>query len=75
MLTPDTRETPPKQPLNAPPIPHKALTLSRKVDECKPLTAGSGGGGNLHPGVELYVRLDQFNDTVGRCRLTLSNPS
>ena len=28
---------PPKRPLNAPPIPQKALTLNRKVDECKPL--------------------------------------
>ena len=36
----DTPQTLPKQPLNAPPIPSKALTLSRKVDECKPLAAG-----------------------------------
>jgi len=28
------------QPLNAPPVPLKALTLSRKVDECKPLVIG-----------------------------------
>ena len=35
--TPDIPQTPPEQPLNAPPIPQKALTLSRKVDECKPL--------------------------------------
>jgi len=28
------------QPLNAPPIPQKALTLSRKVDERKPLSVG-----------------------------------
>jgi len=39
----------PRQPLNAPPIPHKALMLSRKVDECKPLFAGRlrGGGAGL----------------------------
>ena len=48
--TPLTRAT---QPLRAPPIPDKALKLSRKVDECKPLPTGrmlaaaasSGGGG------------------------------
>jgi hypothetical protein len=28
-----------------PPIPHKALKLSRKVDQCKPLGGGSGSGG------------------------------
>jgi hypothetical protein len=33
---------PPKQPLSAPPIPQKALKLSRKVDECKPLPKGYG---------------------------------
>jgi len=39
--TPDTSQTSPKQPRNAPPVPHKALTLSRKVDECKTLWPGS----------------------------------
>ena len=29
-----------KQPLHAPPIPQKALTLSQEVDECKPLSYG-----------------------------------
>ena len=29
-----------RQPLHAPPIPDKALKLSRKVDECKTLTRG-----------------------------------
>jgi hypothetical protein len=33
----NTRKVAPKQSLNAPPIPQKALTLSPKVDECKPL--------------------------------------
>jgi len=33
----NTRKTTPKQSLNAPPIPQKALTLSQKVDECKAL--------------------------------------
>jgi len=37
VIAPDTAYKPSKQPLNAPPIPQKALTLSRKVDECKPL--------------------------------------
>jgi len=37
MLPPNTPYTPPTQPLNAPPIPQEALTLSRKVDECRPL--------------------------------------
>jgi len=30
----------PKTSLNAPPIPRNVLTLSRKVDECKPLHLG-----------------------------------
>jgi hypothetical protein len=37
LLSPNTSCTPPKQPLNAHPIPQKALTSSRKGDECKPL--------------------------------------
>ena len=36
-MPPNTSYKPPKQPLNAPPIAQKALTLSRKVDKCKPL--------------------------------------
>ena len=40
LLPPDTSYTPPKQPLDSPPIPQKAITLSRKVDECKPLDGG-----------------------------------
>ena len=35
--TPSYCLRPPTQPLSAPPIPQKALMLSRKVDECKPL--------------------------------------
>ena len=34
---------PPKQPVNAPPIPEKVLTLSRKAEECKPLRVGTTG--------------------------------
>jgi len=41
LIPPRTPYTPPKQPLNVPPIPQKALTLRRKVDECKPLHGGS----------------------------------
>jgi hypothetical protein len=37
---PSPRRNPPKQLLKAPPIPQKALTLSRKVDECNPLDLG-----------------------------------
>ena len=37
MLAPATPYEPPKQPLNAPTVPQKALTLSRKANECKPL--------------------------------------
>jgi len=40
--TPLTRAT---QPLRAPPILYKALKLSSKVNECKPLGGGSAGGG------------------------------
>ena len=41
LTPPNTSQTPSKQPLNAPPIPQKALSLSRKVDECKPLAVGA----------------------------------
>jgi len=37
LILPHTLDTPPKQLPNAPPIAQKLLTLSRKVDECKPL--------------------------------------
>ena len=37
----NTRKITPKQTLNAPPIAQKALTLSRKVNECKPLPRAS----------------------------------
>jgi len=39
----NTRKITPEQSLNAPPIPQKALTLRRKVDECKPLGPGWRG--------------------------------
>jgi hypothetical protein len=42
LIPPDTSQSPPKRPLNAPRIPHQALTLSRKVDKCKPLARGGG---------------------------------
>ena len=41
LIPPDTHSTPPKQLLSAHPIPHEALTLSREVEECKPLLRGS----------------------------------
>jgi len=45
-LTPhDTSCTPPIQPQKAPPTPQKALTLSREVDECKPLCRGTTTAG------------------------------
>ena len=37
LIPPNTCYTAPQQSLNASPTPHKALTLSRNVDECKPL--------------------------------------
>ena len=40
LIPPDTHRTPPKQPLNATPRPQKELTLSLKVNECKPLPVG-----------------------------------
>jgi hypothetical protein len=51
LKVPDTSQTSPRQPLSAPPIPQRALTLSRKVDECKPL----GGGRPL----DIFKRLEQ----------------
>ena len=69
-LTNNTPSTPPntpyKHPLNTPkttpkctPMPQKALTLSRKVDECKPLNEGHNGRGNMARRYSL----------AGRCRL------
>ena len=60
---------PPKHPLNASPIPHKALTLSREVDECKPLQGGErhapGGGGRArgrrHRGRGLHSSTSHLN--------------
>ena len=77
-MLPKPPETPPEQPLNAPPIPQKALTLSWNVNECKPL---HGGGG-----AQQAVRVERVSaaargrgqaghpqepaaDLVGRCRL------
>jgi hypothetical protein len=45
--TPNTPLTRATQPLHAPAIPQNAPKLSRKVDECKPLSGGSGGGGSV----------------------------
>jgi len=42
LMTSDTHSTPPQQLPNASPAPQKALKLSRKVDECKPLLLGPG---------------------------------
>jgi len=39
-MPPNISWTPPTHPLNAIPIPQEALTLSWKVNECKPLAAG-----------------------------------
>jgi len=41
--TPNTPLTRASEPLRAPPIPYRALTLSQKVDACKPLLHGHGG--------------------------------
>ena len=41
LITPVTSQTPLKQLLNASPITQKALTLSRNLDECKPLPASA----------------------------------
>ena len=45
----NTRKTTRKQSLNATPIPQKALALSRKVDECKPLRGGAPRRGPAAP--------------------------
>jgi hypothetical protein len=37
----DTPSNPPETPLNTPHMQHKALRLSRKVDECEPLVSGT----------------------------------
>ena len=50
LFPPDTSYTLTKQPLNTPPIPQKVLTLSQKVDECKPLVHGRRR--RRHHGVE-----------------------
>jgi len=57
LVPPNTFQTPSRQPLNALPVLQKALTLSRKVDECKPL--GFGGWINV-------VRRRRGRAAVGR---------
>ena len=41
LITPDTSVTTTNSPLHPPSIRQKSLTLSQKVDECKPLARGS----------------------------------
>jgi len=41
LIPPRTSSTPPQLSLKAPPIPQKALTLSRNMDACRPLQAGA----------------------------------
>ena len=58
LLPPNTPYTPPKHSLNAPSISQKALTLSRKVNECKPLAWGAfavGGAGTVLGTAVAYV--------------------
>ena len=40
-MPPIIPQTPPAKHVNAPPFPIKAITFSRKADECKPLTLGA----------------------------------
>jgi hypothetical protein len=47
------------------------LTLSWKVDECKPLVHGGRGGGGGGGGALADVWSFSPTDEVGRCRLTL----
>ena len=61
-----TRKRTPKQSLNAPRIPQKALRLSRKVDKCKPLARGLCSEHDA--GAKRCIEEDC---EVGRCRLTL----
>ena len=56
------------------------LTLSRKVDECKPLDLGEAKSLKKPPsGVDditaVIIILLENNPKVRRCMLTLSNPS
>jgi hypothetical protein len=76
----------PNQPLDASPIPQKALTLSRKLDECKPLYLGSIPVPPVHKQRITQVTPAPFKfprgvynadvrvPMVGRCRLTVSKP-
>jgi hypothetical protein len=60
--SPHTPKTTHEQPLNAPHIPQKALKLSRKVDECKPLLVG---GHQLMPNTAHC--LERMNTAGGGC--------
>ena len=78
LTTPGTSKTPPEQPLHTPPIPQKALKLSRKVGECKPLQASTppawrGRGPSpaawrttLRPGYTGTLSANSQDDTVPR---------
>jgi hypothetical protein len=72
VIPPDTALTSPKQSLNAPPIPQRALTLSRKVDECKPLLTGPVMlTMHLEHDRSLLETVSVFDrDVVGLCRFS-----
>ena len=65
-------------------MPQKALTLSREVDECKPLVLGNNHGAAIDLLVAAVSGADApdaaalapsfLSNMVGRRRLTLSNP-
>jgi len=68
-----TRKTTPEQSLNAPPIRQKALTLSRKVDECKPLLTGCQVLTSLPAELGQCTALQTLDLT--RCRALTSLPA
>jgi hypothetical protein len=55
-------------------MPQKLISLSRKVDECKPLILGSSFKHDPHDCTAVHLFGLYKVDSVGRCRLTLSNP-
>jgi hypothetical protein len=56
-------------------VPQNVLTLSRKVDECKPLALGPKEyWSSSWNRFDFFIVMGSVMDLVGRCKLTLSNP-
>jgi hypothetical protein len=67
-----TSQTTSKQLLNATPIPQKVLTLSRQVDECRPLIIGGPTGISNSKATALFVEANGRGLHSSTIRLNVS---